>query len=109
MIEIRHYATRAGRDLIAEWLDHLADDHAAARIAERLDRLSRGLFGDCRALGGGLLELRIDWGPAYRIYYAMIGRTCVLLLCGGDKRKQSPDIERAREYLRDYRERLRTR
>ena len=108
MIEVRHYATSAGKDLIAAWLDHLADDHAAARIVERLDRLSRGLFGDCRSLGGGLFELRIDWGPGYRIYYAMVGRTCVVLLCGGDKRKQSPGIQRARQYLRDYTERTRT-
>jgi putative addiction module killer protein len=50
-------------------------------------------------------ELRIDWGPGYRVYYAMRGRVCVLLLCGGDKRKQSSDIDRALEYLKDYKER----
>ena len=55
-----------------------------------------------------MLELRIDAGPGYRIYYAMIGKSCVLLLCGGDKRGQSADIQRAREYLIDYRERTRT-
>jgi len=55
--------------------------------------------------GGGISELRIDWGPGYRVYYALVGRTCVLLLCGGDKRKQSTDIQRAIEYLRDYHER----
>jgi putative addiction module killer protein len=53
----------------------------------------------------GLYELRVDWGPGYRVYYAMIGRECVLLLCGGDKRKQSADIERALEYLEDFKER----
>ena len=52
-------------------------------------------------------ELRIDWGPGYRMYYAMLGRTCVLLLCGGDKRKQASDINRAIEYLHDYKERTR--
>jgi putative addiction module killer protein len=67
-----------------------------------------GNFGDCKSLRGGLFELRIDWGPGYRVYYAMIGRTCVLLLCGGDKRKQSTDIKRAAEYLKDYLERTRT-
>jgi putative addiction module killer protein len=71
----------------------------------RIDRLSLGNFGDCKALGGGLFELRIDWGPGYRVYYALIGRACVLLLCGGDKRKQVSDIRRALEYLKDYRER----
>jgi putative addiction module killer protein len=50
----------------------------------------------------GLFELRIDVGPGYRVYYAMIGRTCVLLLCGGDKRQQSSDIQRARGYFKDY-------
>jgi len=54
-----------------------------------------------------LYELRIDVGPGYRVYYAMIGKTCVLLLCGGDKRKQDSDITRAVEYLKDYKERTR--
>jgi putative addiction module killer protein len=53
-------------------------------------------------------ELRIDWGPGYRVYYAMRGRVCLLLLCGGDKRKQSSDIDRALEYFKDYKERSET-
>jgi len=65
------------------------------------------IFADCKSLRGGLCELRIDWGPGYRVYYAMIGKTCVLLLAGGDKRKQSSDIERALAYLKDYRQRTR--
>ena len=80
---------------------------ARARIATRIDRLSLGDFGDCKALREGVSEMRIDWGPGYRLYYAMVGRTCVLLLCGGDKRKQSSDIKRAIEYLEDYKERTR--
>jgi len=52
-----------------------------------------------------LYELRIDWGPGYRVYYASVAEGCVLLLCGGDKRKQSPDIKRALEYLSDYKKR----
>lgn len=105
MIEIRRYVTRAGRSVFSEWFAELADANAKARIRDRLDRLLQGNFGDTRSLGGGLHELRIDWGPGYRVYYAMIGRTCVLLLCGGDKRRQSSDIERARNYLKDYEER----
>jgi putative addiction module killer protein len=73
----------------------------------RIDRLAVGNFGDCKPLGGGEFELRIDWGPGYRVYYAMIGRTCVLLLCGGDKKRQPSHIQRAREYLKDYWERSR--
>jgi putative addiction module killer protein len=56
-------------------------------------------------VGGGVWELRIDYGPGYRVYYAMVGQTCVLLLCGGDKRKQASDIAKAIEYLRDYKQR----
>lgn len=93
--------------MFCEWFAELADRNAKARIADRIDRLEAGNFGDCKSLGGGLLELRLNYGPGYRIYCAMIGRTCVLLLCGGDKRKQSSDIERARDYLKDYKERTR--
>ena len=73
-------------------------------MVARIDRLSAGNFGDCKTLRGGLFELRIDWGPGYRVYYAPVGKECVLLLCGGDKRKQSSDIKRALDYLKDYRE-----
>lgn len=89
--------------------DRLAglDAHSRARIAARIDRLSLGNFGDCKFLREGVSELRIDFGPGYRMYYAMLGRTCVLLLCGGDKRKQASDITRAIEFLHDYKERTR--
>jgi putative addiction module killer protein len=86
-------------------LTRLADARAQAKIAVRINWLAAGNFGDCKSLRHGLSELRIDWGPGYRVYYAMIGRECVLLLCGGDKRKQSADIGRAPEYLSDYKER----
>ena len=105
MIEIRHYVSRAGKDVFDDWLSELADARAQAKIANRINRLAAGNFGDCKALRQGVCELRIDWGPGYRVYYAMRGRVCVLLLCGGDKRKQSSDIYRALEYLKDYKER----
>jgi putative addiction module killer protein len=105
VIEIRHYVSRAGKDIFDEWLSALADRRAQAKIASRIDRLSAGNFGDCKPLSHGVCELRIDWGPGYRVYYARVGRSCVLLLCGGDKRKQSADIGRAAEYLNDYKER----
>jgi putative addiction module killer protein len=104
-MEIRRYLTRSGRDIFGEWLSGLRDARAMAKVVARIDRLSSGNFGDCKALRGGLFELRIDWGPGYRVYYALAGKTYVLLLCGGDKRKQSSDIKRALEYLKDYRER----
>jgi putative addiction module killer protein len=105
MIEVRHYLTKSGTDKFEEWLDSLRDVKAEARVTARIARLAAGNFGDCRPLMGGVWELRIDWGPGYRIYYAMIGRSCVLLLCGGDKRRQSADINRAVAYWNDYRQR----
>ena len=105
MIEIRHYVSRSGKDLFDDWLSQLADLRAQAKIASRINRLAAGNFGDCKALVRGLCELRIDWGPGYRVYYAMTGRACVLLLWGGDKRKQQSDIDRALGYLMDFRER----
>jgi putative addiction module killer protein len=109
VIEIRHYVSRSGKDIFDEWLTKLADVRAQAKIAARINRLAAGNLGDCKSLGQGLRELRIDWGPGYRVYFAMLGGSCVLLLCGGDKRKQPLDIERALRYLRDYNERTRTR
>ena len=108
MIEIRHYVNRVGKDVFVDWLAQRGDARAQAKIAVRINRLAAGNFGDCKSLRQGLFELRIDWGPGYRVYYGMIGRDCVLLLCGGDKRKQPADIEWALEYLKDYKERTGT-
>jgi putative addiction module killer protein len=107
MVTIRHYLTASGQNPFGEWLDSLRDAKAEARIAARIARLAAGNFGDCKPLRDGVWELRIDWGPGYRVYYAMPGRTCVLLFCGGDKRKQSADINRAIEYWNDYQRRAR--
>jgi putative addiction module killer protein len=105
LIEVRHYLIRGGKDVFDDWLSQLVDPRAQAKIASRINRLAAGNFGDCKPLGHGLCELRIDWGPGYRVYYAMLGTACVLLLCGGDKRKQSSDIDRALRLFNDYRER----
>jgi putative addiction module killer protein len=105
VLEIRRYLTGSGKDVFGAWMSGLRGRSDQSQIVARIDRLSLGNFGDCKALGSGLFELRIDWGPGYRVYDAMAGRACVLLLCGGDKRKQVSDIRRALEYLEDYRER----
>jgi putative addiction module killer protein len=105
VIEIRQYTVASGESVFASWFDSLKDPRAQARIAARLDRIAGGNLGDCKAVGGGVSELRIDHGPGYRVYFAMVGRVCVLLLCGGDKRRQSADIARAAEYLKDYKRR----
>jgi putative addiction module killer protein len=107
VFEIRHYVNPAGRDVFDEWLTRLSDARVQAKIAARINRLALGNLGDCKPVRHGVSEFRIDWGPGYRLYYAMIGKECVLLLCGGDKRKQSADIARAQQYLRDYQERIR--
>ena len=95
MLEIRHYLSETGNDPYQQWLDHLMDRTAKARITVRVNRLSAGAFGDCKALCQGVWELRIDHGPGYRLYYARDGKKLVLLLLGGDKRQQQADIEKA--------------
>lgn len=85
-----------------EWLDGLPDIQARARIRARIDRLETGNPGRYEDLRGGLRELKIDWGPGYRVYWAQIGNTIVLLIYGGDKRSQTKDIEKARNYLASY-------
>jgi putative addiction module killer protein len=97
--------TRSGKDVVGEWLARLKDVQARARVATRIARLEAGNFGDCRPVGDGVWELRIDWGPGYRLYCAVVGAEAVLLLCGGDKRKQAADIRRATALLKDYRQR----
>lgn len=103
MVKVVRYITEAGKDVVGEWLADLNDARAKAKVIARLDRLERGGFGDCKPLQQGVWELRINWGPGYRVYYGMIGLQCVLLLCGGDKRSQQKDIERAVEYFNDFR------
>jgi len=93
--ELRHYCDATGADLFGRWLNGLHDRQARARVAARLIRLENGNFGECRSVGSGVWELKIDWGPGYRVYYAIEGEQLILLCDGGDKRTQSADIARA--------------
>ena len=77
------------------WLRRLRDANAAARIAGRIRRMEMGNPGDSKSVGHGVLEMRVDYGPGYRIYYVHRGAHIVILLCGGDKRTQQRDIKRA--------------
>ncbi len=77
------------------WLGSLADRRAKARIIDRIKRASNGNFGDAKAVGGGVSEMRIDYGPGYRIYFFRRGKELVVLLCGGDKKSQQADIAQA--------------
>lgn len=87
-------------DEFAAWYESLGDRHALARIDARIFRLAHGNAGDVKPVGEGVSELRIDYGPGYRIYYCRTGERVLLLLIGGDKRTQSKDIERALELAR---------
>jgi len=98
VIEIRQTA------VFAEWLAKLSDRQARVRIAARAFRLASGNPGDVRPIGAGLSELRIDYGPGYRVYYARRGALLILLLCGGDKRTQSKDIAMAKALARQWKE-----
>ncbi len=81
--------------VFADWLDGLRDARAKARILVRLRRLSLGNFGDWKSIGSGVSELRVDYGPGYRIYLTRQGNSVVILLAGGTKKSQSRDIKRA--------------
>jgi putative addiction module killer protein len=104
-VELVHYQTRDGERPFVEWLETLSDGRARAKIQARLARLAVGNFGDIAPVGGGVMELRIHWGPGYRVYFARRGAVIVVLLCGGDKRTQRRDIDRAKAYFHDYKAR----
>ena len=93
MIEVRYSAE------FGKWLNGLRDANAYARIVQRIRRLERGNPGDVKPVGGGLHELRIDYGPGYRVYFIYEGSALVILLCGGDKGTQGKDIKRARDMV----------
>jgi putative addiction module killer protein len=79
-----------------KWFDRLRDERARARIDARVLRLSLDIFGDVKSVGDGVSELRIDYGPGYRLYFTRRGDSIVILLCGGDKDSQSQDIAKAK-------------
>ena len=95
MIEIRK------TQIFAQWLDALSDLRARARIQARIERLAMGNSGDVRPVGEGVSELRIDYGPGYRVYFKKRGRALIVLLAGGDKNSQSRDIRTALRLARN--------
>ena len=90
--------------VFSRWLVKLRDRQAAARISVRIDRLASGNPGDVKPVGEGISELRIDYGPGYRVYFKDTGREIIFLLCGGDKRTQEADIVEAKKIVRLYEE-----
>ncbi len=102
--EIQYYRSPNGKEPFTEWLESIRDKSTQNRIDKRLERLEDGNFGDFKSVGDGVFELRLPFGPGYRIYFGQIDNTLVLLLCGGDKASQARDIERAKTYWREYKE-----
>jgi putative addiction module killer protein len=86
-------------DVFAKWLDDLTDERAKARIAVRIISAEKGNFGDCAPVGDGISEMRVHFGPGYRLYFTRRGKVIYLLLCGGDKSTQKRDINRAKAML----------
>src|SRR3989338_9398203 len=102
--ELLVYETRHGKVPFDEWLEHLKDRKARAVIRARLDRLEHGNAGKYESVGSGVCELKIHFGPGYRIYFGEDGRKIIVLLCGGDKGSQKKDIQNAHEYWMNYKE-----
>lgn len=106
-VQVLEYRTENGRNPYLEWLRSLRDREARARVRVRVARVALGNFGDWDTVGGGVGELRIHYGPGYRVYFGRQGNTVVILLCGGDKRTQAQDIALAKAYWADYQQRTR--
>jgi putative addiction module killer protein len=91
-------------EIFSDWLRKLRDENARARILVRIRRLSLGNFGDAKPVGGGVSELRIDYGPGYRVYLRRQGEGVVLLLAGGAKKTQEADIAKAKKLAKEWKE-----
>jgi len=102
MVEITHYLNSEGQSVVSLWLKGLTDRKAQIAILRRLNRAQAGNLGDCRSLGSGLFEMRIDVGQGYRVYFARVGNELVLLLGGGNKQTQDRDIRQAHSNLAAY-------
>ena len=98
------YVRVDGHEPYTDWLESLRDQKTKERIKVRVRRLETGLYGDCEPVGEGVLELRIFFGPGFRVYFGEDEGNIVILLCGGDKGSQKKDIKTANDYWKEYRE-----
>ena len=103
-IELRQYLDASGHSPFDKWFDRL-DDVAAARVATSLTRIGQGNWSNVKGVGAGVYEVKIDFGPGYRVYFGKDGERLVILLAGGTKKRQSQDIARAQEHWKDYKKR----
>jgi len=103
--ELIIYETKNGKALFEKWLEDLKDKKGRAKIRVQLDRLEQGNMGKCASVGQGVFELKINFGPGYRVYFGEDGETIIILLCGGEKSTQKKDIQKAHEHWIDYKQR----
>jgi putative addiction module killer protein len=99
---VESYVRSDGTCPFDDWIDSLPDRRARAIIRTRIGRVRLGNLGYCEPVGSGVAELKVNYGPGYRVYFGQVGTKLVILLCGGDKSSQSEDIKRAIEYWEDY-------
>ena len=102
--KVEFYVTANGKTPFMEWLESLKDIKARAQIKKRLRRTELGNLGEYNSIGQGVYEMKIHFGPGYRVYFGMEGQRLVILLCGGDKGTQSKDVKLAHEYWADWRQ-----
>ena len=100
--EIELYITPEGKIPFSDWLDSLKSKRIKAEVNRRLERATAGNFGDHKSVGEDVYEIRITYGPGYRIYYATVDNKIILLLCAGEKDTQAADVKKAKKYWRDY-------
>ena len=100
--EIKKLELQSGLVPFDEWFDSLRDQRMQVAVDARLTRVRAGNFGDCKSVGGGVFELRINFGPGVRVYYGLHGQKIVVLIGGGDKRSQQRDIRRAQELWKQF-------
>jgi len=104
---VDNYVLLDGTEPIVEWLEALKDIKGRAKIRARINQLRAGNPGQFNIVAPGIMEMKLDYGPGYRVYFARVGNKLMLLLCGGDKSTQRADIKKATEYLSDYKRRVR--
>jgi putative addiction module killer protein len=102
MIKIEFFADDNGIEPFTDWFESLKDMSARIKIRQKLDRMTKGNFGNVEPVGGGISEAKIDYGPGYRIYFAKLGTKKVLILYGGDKSTQGKDIKKSQIYYKQY-------
>ena len=100
------YKTTTGIEAYVKYVDSLKDRMGAAKIRLRVTRAELGNFGDHKKIGQGIIELRIDYGPGYRVYIGLQGKELIILLCAGDKKSQTKDVKTAMKYWNDYKRTL---